>query len=236
MTVPLLVLAVFAALIGLSFLPLSSFAEFIGRTPALSSLYLGSHELEFHMDAAVTSTVVVLFGIGLSAYLYLGGARQANMLVQLFNAPWYQRMFDVNSMAVLQDKLWIQKVKRRTDSWRLGWLAAFVGRLLLLVGLVIAAPLILLGFASPYRLSQKKFFFDELYQFCVIKPLQLCAKLLYAIDHHCIDGLVNLLGRLPVWLGGLMRPLQMGLIPFYALSMVLGVLVLILARLLWLPL
>jgi NADH:ubiquinone oxidoreductase subunit 5 (subunit L)/multisubunit Na+/H+ antiporter MnhA subunit len=183
----------------------------------------------------MTSIVVVLIGMSLAAYLYLGGARQANALARLFNAPWYQRMFDVNAMARLQNKSWIQKTIRRAEGLGLGWLAVLTGRFLLLIGLVVSAPLILLGFASPYRLSQKKFFFDELYQFSVVKPLKIAATLLYAIDRIYVDGLVNLVGRLPVLLGSLLRPLQMGLTPFYALSMVLGTLVLILVRLLWLP-
>ncbi len=235
MTAPLVVLAVFATLIGMLIAPLSSFAGFIGMTPSLSSLYVGSHAIEFHMDVAMTSIVIVLIGMSLAAYLYLGGTRQANALARLFNAPWYQRMFDVNAMARLQNKSWIQKTIRRAEGLGLGWLAVLTGRFLLLIGLVVSAPLILLGFASPYRLSQKKFFFDELYQFSVVKPLKIAATFLYAIDRIYVDGLVNLVGRLPVLLGSLLRPLQMGLTPFYALSMVLGTLVLILVRLLWLP-
>ena len=48
-----------------------------------------------------------------------------------------------------------------------------------------------------------------------------------------IDGLVNLLGRIPPALGSLMRSLQMGQVQFYALAMVLGMLILAAARLIW---
>jgi len=44
---------------------------------------------------------------------------------------------------------------------------------------------------------------------------------------------VNLAGQIPPAIGTLMRPLQMGLVQFYALAMVLGVLILVAARLLW---
>ena len=42
-----------------------------------------------------------------------------------------------------------------------------------------------------------------------------------------IDNLVNLCGWIPRGLGLMLRPLQVGLVPFYALAMVLGLLVLI---------
>ena len=48
-----------------------------------------------------------------------------------------------------------------------------------------------------------------------------------------MDGLVNLVGSLPPLAGSLMRSLQMGLVQFYALAMVLGAIVLILARIAW---
>ena len=46
-------------------------------------------------------------------------------------------------------------------------------------------------------------------------------------DRWIVDGLVNLCGYIPVAVGSLMRSLQMGLVQFYALSMVLGVLILL---------
>jgi NADH:ubiquinone oxidoreductase subunit 5 (subunit L)/multisubunit Na+/H+ antiporter MnhA subunit len=52
----------------------------------------------------------------------------------------------------------------------------------------------------------------------------------YAVDRWIVDGFVNLVGRVPLLAGGLMRSLQMGLVQFYALAMVLGVLVLLVAR------
>jgi NADH-quinone oxidoreductase subunit L len=53
------------------------------------------------------------------------------------------------------------------------------------------------------------------------------------VDRWIVDGAVNFLGRLPTQLGGLMRSLQMGLVPFYGLAMLLGTLILIAAKLLW---
>ena len=44
----------------------------------------------------------------------------------------------------------------------------------------------------------------------------------YACDRWLIDGLVNLCGRIPVWLGRRCADWQTGLVPFYSLMMVLG--------------
>jgi NADH-quinone oxidoreductase subunit L len=88
-------------------------------------------------------------------------------------------------------------------------------------------------FFSPYRLSQNKFYFDELYTALFVWPLRVLAAVAYWIDRWIVDGLVDLAGKLPPAAGTLMRPLQMGLVQFYALAMVLGALILVGARLLW---
>ena len=55
----------------------------------------------------------------------------------------------------------------------------------------------------------------------------------YAVDRWLVDGIVNLVGWVPRAIGALMRGLQIGLVPFYGLAMVLGVLTLLAARMLW---
>ncbi len=81
-----------------------------------------------------------------------------------------------------------------------------------------------LGF---YQLSLGKFYFDQLYYVVVVWPLEGTARLCRWIDRYMIDGLVNLCGAAPMVLGATLRSLQNGLISFYALAMVLGLLVLI---------
>src|SRR5262249_5830765 len=102
-----------------------------------------------------------------------------------------------------------------------------------LVSLVLSFPLVVATFLTPYRLSRDKFYFDELYAALVVWPLRIIAAILYWIDRWVVDGLVNLSGRIPLAVGFLMRPLQMGLVQFYALAMVLGMLILVAARLIW---
>jgi len=78
-----------------------------------------------------------------------------------------------------------------------------------------------------YSLSYGKFFFDEIYMVLIIWPLRAVAWMSYLFDRAIVDGLVNLVGILPKWIGAALRPLQNGMIQFYALAMVLGLLVLI---------
>jgi len=87
--------------------------------------------------------------------------------------------------------------------------------------------------AKLYQLSYGKFFIDQIYALFVVGPLWLLALVCYAIDRYIIDGIVNLGGIVPRAVGSMLRALQAGMIQFYALAMVLGVLVLMGALLLW---
>jgi NADH-quinone oxidoreductase subunit L len=78
-----------------------------------------------------------------------------------------------------------------------------------------------------YQLSYGKFFFDAIYAVVFVWPLWLLARVSYWLDQWLVDGLVNLAGRLPVAFGSMMRALQNGMLQFYALAMMLGLLVLI---------
>lgn len=84
-----------------------------------------------------------------------------------------------------------------------------------------------LDLVGLYRLSHGKFFIDEIYDGLVVRPLRGLARGAAVFDRYAIDGLVNLVGLVPRVAGGMLRPLQGGLVPFYALAMVLGLLVLI---------
>jgi NADH-quinone oxidoreductase subunit L len=80
-------------------------------------------------------------------------------------------------------------------------------------------------FRPLYRLSRGKFFFDELYTVFIVWPLRVVALLSYVIDRFLIDGIVNLVGKLPGVLGYVLRFVQTGLVQWYALAMVLGLVV-----------
>jgi NADH-quinone oxidoreductase subunit L len=78
-----------------------------------------------------------------------------------------------------------------------------------------------------YRLSHSKFFFDEIYDLLIIGPLRALAWVSYWADRYLIDGLVNAIGLAPKLFGAVLRPLQNGLVQFYAVAMLLGLLILI---------
>ena len=178
MTVPLMVLAVGAAVVGGWFYATDGFAEFLAATPSLADPRLetaahgaaggAAHAAESsHLALMLTSSLVALAGIALAWILYPGREAAVRVLTRVMDS----------------------------------------------VGL--------------YRLSHNKFFFDEIYNALVIWPILLLAKLSYWLDRYVIDALVNLCGRVPVALGAMLRSLQGGMIQFYALAMVLGLLLLI---------
>jgi NADH-quinone oxidoreductase subunit L len=84
-----------------------------------------------------------------------------------------------------------------------------------------------------YQLSYHKFFFDEIFAALTVWPLRGIALLSYTIDRYLVDGLVNLVGRIPRIIGSALRALQTGMVQFYALAMVLGLLVLMGTMILW---
>ncbi len=64
--------------------------DFLRLTPSLaySPLAQGEGEPRFHSDIAVQSTLVVVVGIGLAAFLYLGRRRLVDVLTQVMR-PLY---------------------------------------------------------------------------------------------------------------------------------------------------
>jgi len=177
MTVPLVILAVCAVLVGLA-VEYSHVYTFLWRTPSLTKGEVGRHAAELlaahdalhmHFDVAALSTVVALAGIGLAAFMYLGKRTEVETVAEI--------------------------TKTRKGLWL-------------------------------YQLSLNKFYFDEIYAVLVVWPIRGIAALSYVFDRYVVDGIVNLFGWLPRVFGSLLRSLQTGMVQFYALAMVLGMLVL----------
>jgi NADH-quinone oxidoreductase subunit L len=83
--------------------------------------------------------------------------------------------------------------------------------------------------AGPFaELSRNKFYFDEIYAALFVWPLKALADLSRFLDWGLIDGmLVGGVGKLPALIGRLPRPIQNGLVQFYALAMTLALSVLL---------
>lgn len=82
------------------------------------------------------------------------------------------------------------------------------------------------------RLSQNKFYLDEVYDVLFVAPLRGLAALSRLADWLVIDELlVGGISRIPALIGRLPRPIQNGLVQFYALAMMLAMAVLLWALL-----
>ena len=80
-----------------------------------------------------------------------------------------------------------------------------------------------------YQLSYNKLYVDEIYAALIVAPLQGFNTFARIFDLNVLDSIVDLIGHVPVLAGKLFRPVQNGLVQFYALAMVLGLTVFLLA-------
>jgi NADH-quinone oxidoreductase subunit L len=119
------------------------------------------------------------------------------------------------------------------------WDLAIQGSLAAAVGIVIAA-LGHLGrrsdgpqmerFLGPLEtLFANRFYIDQLYAALIVRPLEFVAMLAAMADRYLVDGLVDLVARVPLALGSVVRSLQSGLVQRYALAGVIGTLLIVLA-------
>ena len=241
MLMPLVVLAVCAVILGMAMITdptnwgTNRLVAFLAGTPSLAegAILVTKVDPAFHLSVAGLSTVVALAGIVLALYLYTGEQTEARAVKRWFDLEGIDRATDPQWVVQLARIGGIAAAIRGLMRMHLGWIVTLLGYLLGLLTLVLALPLMIGNFVTPYRLSANKFYFDELYDALVVWPLRLTAAIFYWIDRWIIDGLVNLLGRIPPATGALMRSLQMGQVQFYALAMVLGMLLLVAARLIW---
>jgi NADH-quinone oxidoreductase subunit L len=85
-------------------------------------------------------------------------------------------------------------------------------------------------FLGPLEtLFARKFFLDEIYAAVVVKPLEAVAWIAALFDRRVIDGLVDLVAKLPLGAAAVVRQLQTGLMQRYALAGVVGVLAIVVA-------
>ncbi len=114
MTVPLMILAVCALVVGAFFELTGGFDDFIEQTPSLACSAIPQGEAESgqsHLLVAAISTVIALSGVGVAAFLYLGDPVQADLLSRLLR-PLYRLsygkfFFDQIYNALFVWPLWI---------------------------------------------------------------------------------------------------------------------------------
>ncbi|MGH7337668.1 MAG: proton-conducting transporter membrane subunit, partial [Myxococcota bacterium] len=84
--------------------------------------------------------------------------------------------------------------------------------------------------AGPfYRLLVNKYFVDELYDRRIVEALRAAFGAMWAFDIHVIDGVANRLGWLAAVGGSGLRRAQTGIVGNYALTIVAGLLVILVA-------
>ena len=169
MTIPLMILAVFAVGVGFVLGPVfgSPFAGYLERT--LSEAPYGFHEPHEGMNYLMmaVSSLVALGGIALAYYLYM---------VQ----PALPRKLATSMQGL-------------------------------------------------YQLSLNKFYIDELYDLIIIQPLHAVTRFCKTLDQYGIDSLIDLIGQMPRLLGSVFQPVQNGLVQYYALTMMVGLVVFLIA-------
>lgn len=80
------------------------------------------------------------------------------------------------------------------------------------------------GLRPLFRLSQGKFFFDELFTAILVAPLRVIAVCSSLFDKYILDGLVDSVGAIPRLMSQAPRRLHGGLTPAYAATMLIAVL------------
>lgn len=76
--------------------------------------------------------------------------------------------------------------------------------------------------------AQHKWYVDEFYDFLVKRPVLVLAHVFHVIDALLVDGLVNLVGAIPKFIGRSLRPSQSGRLHEYAAGMAGGLAVVLL--------
>jgi NADH:ubiquinone oxidoreductase subunit 5 (subunit L)/multisubunit Na+/H+ antiporter MnhA subunit len=77
-----------------------------------------------------------------------------------------------------------------------------------------------------YVVSHGKFFIDPIFRLLFVWPGLALAWISAWFDCYIVDGLVNLIGKIPLGMGAALRGMQTGMVQLYAMLMVLGLLAL----------
>ena len=84
-------------------------------------------------------------------------------------------------------------------------------------------------FPLAAKVLENKYWVDEIYQACIIEPLRRLGQVFYAVDRLVVDGIVWLVGFVPQGMGfALKLSTQRGQLQGYAVTMLLGVVIILL--------
>jgi NADH-quinone oxidoreductase subunit L len=116
----------------------------------------------------------------------------------------------------------------QADAPHLNWVLMGLSTVLSLGGIGLAWALYRNGTDRPpaalvpvFELSRNKLYVDELFYAVFVKPAEVLAFLARVFDGF-LDALARLIAAVPRFVGSWVRPIQNGLVQFYALTMALG--------------
>jgi len=119
-----------------------------------------------------------------------------------------------------------------TEPHHLDWTIMAGGTIAALAGIFVSwlmyagtrsVPAQLARLSGPlYGFSQNRFYVDELLSWLIVKPLKAVGQIGVLVDRYVIDGLLDLIAGIPRSVGFVLRPLQNGRVPSYAILMLTG--------------
>ncbi|OAI47451.1 hypothetical protein AYO44_09465 [Planctomycetaceae bacterium SCGC AG-212-F19] len=169
-----------------------------------------------HESPPVMTVPLQILAVGALAIGFL--AWQTHWLAGLLELHWLPTAFTPRSIIPEPDHVnW--PVMLGGSAFALGGIAIAAW---MYVGSIGLADRVARAAQGLYQLSLNKFHVDELYYALIVRPLAAFAGLCRAVDMYFVDSLVDLAASVPRLLGMLLRPIQNGLVQFYALAMVLG--------------
>ncbi len=141
----------------------------------------------------------------------------------------FGHFLDRTPSVIQADKLYLKTSNMLPAGHEFSWTVALLSAALAGVGILAAA--ILYGRGGPekvppalaglHALSANKLYVDEVYEATLVKPAEGFAVAGRQFDSF-LDALARLLSYVPRFGAAVLRPLQNGLVQFYALGMVLG--------------
>jgi NADH-quinone oxidoreductase subunit L len=84
-----------------------------------------------------------------------------------------------------------------------------------------------------YRLSYRKFYIDEIYDYVIVRPLRVFGYFLHLFDEFIVDGIVRLTANITLAIGRAGTRLQNGQLQTYGLVSMLGLVILAVAFVGW---
>lgn len=142
---------------------------------------------------------------------------------------WFGHFLDRSPVIEQADEAFHHTTKLQVGHHHFDWSVAGLSSLLAVLGIGVAAVLYRKGGPEKvpavlkplFLLSQNKAYVDEVYGATVVLPAETAAAGSGQFDAF-LDALARLFSFIPRFVGALLRPLQNGLVQFYALGMVLG--------------